>query len=277
MIDWPRTATMRHLTEMSNLALVTRRQMCPGQPCNFFFVADEVVIDGLIRSDNRGTESFFPLFLAGDATNGINLDERFLAALRERVCGGGEKQVLAIDVFHYIYATFHDPHYRARFAAPLTLDYPRVFLPEEAKVFRRMAGFGARLVDSQLLRFDSPASEWSRPVRLGRGYPKWHDGRLWLNADCGFELADGVWQYRVGSYQVLKKWLKERRHEELCLQQLQLLKKIAVAIERVLSVELEIERFVQEAGGWEECFAVGSPDRQARQDGRGCRASSTSG
>ncbi len=59
MIDWPRQEMMRHM-HAGNVALVCRRQMLRGQPCNFFWVADDIVIDGYIRSDNRGSESVFP-------------------------------------------------------------------------------------------------------------------------------------------------------------------------------------------------------------------------
>ena len=79
MIDWPRNDVMRHMLEGGNVALVTRRQMLPTQPCNFFWVADTIVIDGLIRSDNRGSESFFPLYLRG-GERGEHVWKRVLAA-----------------------------------------------------------------------------------------------------------------------------------------------------------------------------------------------------
>lgn len=72
MIDWPRNEVTRHMLAGDNLALVTRRQMIPNQPANYFYVADQIVIDGLIRSDNRGSESFFPLFLAESTSDVVS-------------------------------------------------------------------------------------------------------------------------------------------------------------------------------------------------------------
>ena len=46
-----------------DVALIARRQMLPSRPCNFFGVTDQIAIDGVIRSDNRGSESLFPLYI----------------------------------------------------------------------------------------------------------------------------------------------------------------------------------------------------------------------
>jgi hypothetical protein len=62
MIDWPRDEVLGHMLAGRNLALIARRQMLPSQPCNYFWIADDLVLDGLIRSDNRGSESVFPLY-----------------------------------------------------------------------------------------------------------------------------------------------------------------------------------------------------------------------
>ncbi len=86
MIDWPRTEVARHLIDQSsskfnvqssklrnstlnfeletlNLCLIARRQQLPTQPCTFFWVSDGLALDGVIRSDNRGSESLFPLYV----------------------------------------------------------------------------------------------------------------------------------------------------------------------------------------------------------------------
>ena len=85
MIDWPRTEVTRHLIEPISsrfkvqgstldstseprtrnselLCLIARRQQLPTHPCTFFWIADGLALDGVIRSDNRGSESLFPLY-----------------------------------------------------------------------------------------------------------------------------------------------------------------------------------------------------------------------
>jgi predicted helicase len=42
------------------------------------------------------------------------------------------------DVFHYIYAVFHSPTYRTRYAEFLKIDFPRVPLTSDVKLFRKL-------------------------------------------------------------------------------------------------------------------------------------------
>ncbi len=62
MIDWPRDRLMSALLMGENLALVTRRQSPAAQEWTYAWITDTIALDGLIRSDNRGSESVFPLF-----------------------------------------------------------------------------------------------------------------------------------------------------------------------------------------------------------------------
>ena len=40
-------------------------QSLAGKACDFFWITNCLPLDGVIRSDNRGSESFFPLWLIG--------------------------------------------------------------------------------------------------------------------------------------------------------------------------------------------------------------------
>ena len=164
MIDWPRSEVTPYLVRPGNLALVARRQMLPTQPCNYFWITDQLLLDGLIRSDNRGSESVFPLFLEPVAGGSgpryrINLDEAFLErAARQlglRWQPDGEEAgdaFRADDLLYYSYALFFSPAYRLRYADRLWSDFPRVLLPRRPDLFREMAGFGERLAGRHLLR-----------------------------------------------------------------------------------------------------------------------------
>lgn len=164
MVDWPRPEISRHLLLENNVALVARRQMLPTRPCNFFWIADTLILDGVIRSDNRGSESVFPLYLAGSefecpqAGRRVNLAEPFLAALRAatglhwQATGAPDASSFGPrDVLHYVYAQFHSTEYRQRYAEWLRVDFPRVFIPAGVALFRRLSEFGARLAAAHLM------------------------------------------------------------------------------------------------------------------------------
>ena len=82
------------------------------------------------------------------------------------------------DVFHYIYAIFHSPTYRSRYAEFLTSDFPRVPLTSDVNLFRALCEKGAELVALHLL--ESPALEnpiTGYPVQgsnvVEKGFPKY--------------------------------------------------------------------------------------------------------
>ena len=65
------------------------------------------------------------------------------------------------DVFHYIYAVFHAPTYRERYAEFLKIDFPRVPLTSDIGLFRALCGLGADLVALHLLEDDYPHASWN--------------------------------------------------------------------------------------------------------------------
>jgi len=130
------------------------------------------------------------------------------------------------DVFHYIYAIFHSPRYRERYAAFLRIDFPRVPLTTSVPRFRRLAALGGELVAWHLLqhpelaglgglqtRFPAPGDN-----RVAKGYPKFDAARqrVHINKSQYFEgVPPALWQHMVGGYPVLKKWLQDRRERSL--------------------------------------------------------------
>ena len=118
MIDWPRPEVMRHMEAGDNLAIVCRRQQVRGAPCNFFWIADDLVIDGYIRSDNRGSESMFPLWLVPSTDRERTFTPAFISAFPSQL-----SDVEPLRLFQFIYAIFHSTTYRQRFAEPLTSQF----------------------------------------------------------------------------------------------------------------------------------------------------------
>jgi len=221
MIDWPRAGVTRHLLEPGNLCLIARRQQLPTQPCTFFWISDGLALDGVIRSDNRGSESLFPLNLRAD--NGQpNFAAKFIAAVERRT----GQPVPAEELFAYIYALVHSPAYRERYANQLRGDFPRVPLPAGRELFSELASFGKKLVPLHLLRADA-----------GEG------------PTCGGDAARD--RFQVGGYRVLKKWLqpKHRRASD------RELRRIAGAIDLTIELAADIDKAIARHGGFPAAFA----------------------
>ena len=130
------------------------------------------------------------------------------------------------DVFNYIYAIFHSPLYRERYAEFLRIDFPRVPLTTSVPLFRQLGDLGGELVAWHLLQHEDLEGVGglltdypeSGDNRVDKGYPKYNDAkqRVHINKDQYFEgVPPELWAHMVGGYQVLDKWLKDRKGRAL--------------------------------------------------------------
>lgn len=181
------------------------------------------------------------------------------------------------DIFDYIYAVFHSPTYRERYAEFLKIDFPRVPLTSDPALFRDLVGLGGELVRLHLIEHpDLPreAERISYPVpgdnEVERAHPKYFPpgevapgeaeplerGRVYINrtrrkADAPnaqyFEgIAPEVWEFQVGGYQVLDKWLKDRRGRTLDLDDIDHYRQVAVALERTMDLMEQIDARIEQ-------------------------------
>ena len=277
MIDWPRTSMMKHMLDLPNLALVARRQMLPSRPCNFFWVTDGICLDGLIRSDNRGSESIFPLYLAledeqGSTQSVANFSPSLIGQLTDHYgwqwlsFGSGDLQQNCgpLDLFHMIYAQFHSLEYRQRYASWLRIDFPRLFLPESSELFRSLASEGERLVQGHLLkcktvgkvaRFRTTGEQSNEKMTVMDSFPKYQGESVWINSASRFEqVPAAVWEFEVGGHQVCRKWLKDRRGRQLTTAEIDQYQALGLALADTLQRTARIDRLIADDGGWPAAF-----------------------
>ncbi len=208
---------MRHMLEGENIGLIARRQMI-GNNISYFFISNKIVSDGVIRSDNKGGESLFPLYMIKDkeeqsgqlnlseknnSSKVPNLDEKFIEDFSSRLGlefipeGVGDKQKTfgPEDILHYIYALFYSPTYRERYAEFLKIDFPRVPLTSDRGLFASLCALGAELTGLHLLDSVSESDiETSFPVKgtdeVAKGHPKFHAAGS-LSPETGEALEKG--------------------------------------------------------------------------------------
>jgi len=292
MIDWPRTAVMKHMVELPNLAIVARRQMLPSRPCNFFWVTDSICLDGMIRSDNRGSESIFPLYTRHDETGQpqANVSDSLIGSLEnlyqwrwlpgnrgdlQQTCG-------SLDWFYMVYAQFHSGGYRQRYAPWLRIDFPRVFLPRQRELFRLLVAEGERLVQLHLMRGDPSAGSVSLheqeqgkslqgKAATGRGqvaasFPRHENNRVWINPVEYFSpVSADVWEFEVGGHQVCRKWLVDRRGRELTQAEREQYAGLVLAVLETMDRMVGIDQAIDQAGGWPAAFQGRALDTDAWQ------------
>jgi hypothetical protein len=129
----------------------------------------------------------------------------------------------------------------------LKVDFPRVPFTEDYELFNRMGKYGGKLVDLHLLK--SP--ELNNPIAKFQGSGDSHiekprynekEKRVYINKERYFEgIEKEVWEYQIGGYQVLDKWLKDRKGWKLSLEDMKHYCQIATALEKTIEVQEEID------------------------------------
>ena len=133
-------------------------------------------------------------------------------------------------IFYYIYAVLYSPTYRAKYAEFLKIDFPRVPFTKDKVVFLDLAVLGERLADLHLLKSSELDPPISRYMGEGdddvivkpefNGHPEALEGdrlgRIKINSTKYFEgIPEEVWNYHIGGYQVLYKYLKDRKGRKM--------------------------------------------------------------
>jgi predicted helicase len=167
------------------------------------------------------------------------------------------------DILAYIYAIFHSPTYRERYAEFLKIDFPRVPLTSDVDLFWHLVALGDELIQLHLMEhpklddtFTSfPVSGSDRVKRYG-GFPKFipagesrtktgdvaQKNRVYINLDQYFTgVPKDVWEFEVGGYQVLHKWLKDRKDRVLSYDEMEHYQKIVVALQETMRLMDEID------------------------------------
>ncbi len=188
------------------------------------------------------------------------------------------------DALHYIYAVFHSPEYRERYDQFLRADFPRVPLTDDVELFRELTGLGQRLTAVHLMETSAQDQSSVRyPVSgddvIEKGHPKYvapgnvppgqkapiKRGRVYISRDNQRSVKRGqyfdgiapdVWKFRVGGYQPLDKWIRDRRGRALSFDELIHYRSIVVSVEETIRLVAEIDRAIADSSG--DLLSVGS-------------------
>jgi hypothetical protein len=139
------------------------------------------------------------------------------------------------EVLGYIYAVLHAPSYRTRYAEFLRIDFPRIPFPESKAEFDTLSKLGWALVQAHLLRklprkgLAKYHGKGEHEVEKVRYDPK--DQAVWINkTQCFKPVQQDVWDFHIGGYQVLDKYLKSRKGRKLSLDEINHVSAVADAL-----------------------------------------------
>jgi predicted helicase len=165
------------------------------------------------------------------------------------------------DIFHYAYAVFYSPTYRARYAEFLKIDFPRLPLTGNRDLFFRLAALGGELVALHLMespKLNDLITEY--PVKGTDIVEKvrYNDkgDRVWINPTQYFGgVPAAIWNFHIGGYQVCEKWLKDRKGRKLTYEDTRHYQRIVVALNETIRDMTEIDEVIRQHGDWPTAFS----------------------
>jgi len=272
VIERGREEVMQHMMH-ENWGLVFMRQVSYDDVYSQVLVSN-CLVDNRTCFSSKGTTKFAPLYLypetdtdnGNDKSGGTtmmmvfeedtayterrpNINKEFYALL-ENVYG---ERPTPEQILYYTYAVLYAPTYRQTYAEFLKSDFPRVPFTSDYELFCKLAKLGKELTELHLMKsdkLDEPIAKFqgkgsnvvAKPKRVGRNY-KPEEERVYINKDEQYfeGIRPELWEYQVGGYQVLDKWLYDRRERKLSNEEVQHYCRVVTALYHTIQLQQEID------------------------------------
>ena len=259
IIERSRTETMKHML-MSNIGFVTVRKQSQNKPVSYYFLSENPISNGYIRTDTVTIDNLSPLFLYkqdfGKVVREPNLKEEIVKAISNSLKlpfapnsdGGKTDSFAPIDLLDYIYAVLYSPKYRKKYKEFLKIDFPRVPYPTDQETFWKLVEIGGKLRKCHLMQTEFDTEPYSF---IGDGTnevvkPEYKNGRVYISKTQYFDnVPQAQWEQYIGGYQPLQKWLKDRKKTALSAEDIEHYKKIIADLRLTEELMAEIDQVVE--------------------------------
>ena len=257
----PRPEVMKNMLN-DNIAIVTARS-------NKSLDMDHFFITNLLTETKYGertTQSaIFPLYIYPEKTKKDNPGHGMTTMLlfEPKIKYGRKPNIAPIvfeklesvyrkkpspeDILNYIYGIFYSNIYRETYAEFLKIDFPRVPFTADYKLFKTIGKLGNTLSDLHLLKsplINTPIARYQGSgdkSRVEKVEYNESEQRIYINPDKYFEgISPKVWNYHIGGYQVLQKYLKDRKGR--IMDDAPRYCRIVTALSKTIEIQKEIDK-----------------------------------
>ena len=263
VIERHREKVMKHMLQ-PNLALLAKRQS--KLEFSYVFITDKIA-ESCVFESRYANNAVFPLYLYIDTqavekkrNSGItsmmlfdkskegykvkrpNINPELLAILKNAF----GKEPSPEEIFYYIYAILYSNIYRQKYQEFLKIDFPRIPFTNDYKLFQKLGKFGEQLVGFHLLK----SSDLVKPIAKFQGRNsnmvekrEYEKGRIYINDEQYFEgIKPKIWEYQIGGYQILDKWLKDRKGRALSSEDIKHYCKVVTALSKTIEIQKQIDK-----------------------------------
>lgn len=235
-----------------NLCLVASRQT--SSYFKHIFISKNIAEFNLISTAGKnGSGNIFPLYLYNKNESSLfgedkttNFTDAFKAYQKEHLSGFTDEQI-----FFYMYGLLYAPSYRTRYNEFLKTDFPRIDFGYDIATISKL---GEELTQLHLLSHAifEEQNTWGLHVKgedytisFARKADIYKEGKLYLNEKTYISgVSEEVFKFMIGGYQVLDKWLSDRKNTKLSIDELMHYLKIIVSLKETIRVMKAIDEVV---------------------------------
>ncbi len=253
-ISRDRSEVMKHL-DNENIALNSSKSIM--RQAGF----TDVLISNCLSDKHyfSGNNYVFPLYIFQQIINENNEHEtistvNFKDSFKEYIEKKYKRKYTPEQILSYIYAVLHSPTYREKYADILKVDFPKIPFCENEKDFEYLAKTGEDLYKLHL-----------EPTNVEETITVIYDGeiekdvvetvkyqeienkkRIYINKTNFFEnIPESVFEFQIGGYKVLDKYLKERKGKELSIQEKDYFKSIVNVLNYTINTMSKIDKIAK--------------------------------
>lgn len=149
------------------------------------------------------------------------------------------------DVLGYIYAVLFHKTYRTKYIGFLKIDFPKIPFTDSKDIFIKLSELGTQLYNLHLMKDNNLNNDVGEGLykddknnKIEKPIYNEKENKLFINETLYFDkVSKEVWLYKIGGYQVLDKYLKSHKGEDIDYSYFQ---KIIQVLYKSLIIESEI-------------------------------------
>ncbi len=253
VISRARHKLMKHFIDKENIGLNLMRGILPDTCFSQVMISDKI-----LDLNYYGYQTYLlPLYIYNETEEDVlftdethlkkqvNFTNEFVKFINEKYSFKPTPE----EIMGYIYAVFHSPIYREKYLELLKIDFPRVPFTDDEDKFKILSELGTELIEHHLLTKTYPDNQ-VKPVGKSDNVIvetiNYIEEKIQINPNLYFyPVKPEVWNFYIGGYKVLERWLKSRKGRELSYQEIEHFIKVCNVIEKTIELMQNIDDVIQ--------------------------------
>ncbi|AYE36923.1 DNA methyltransferase (plasmid) [Borrelia turcica IST7] len=248
----PLYKTMQHILDIEdNIALATTRFLSTDS-FKHIFITSNISEGCLVSNKTKEASYFYPLFIKEEhGALGNVVKDNFTESFRNFIDTKYPKKFKPQKILAYIYAILNSNTYKTKFYEFLKIDFPKIIFTDEIETFESLSRLGNMLISAHLLKTTGNVDK-NIGMHISLNDNDKHivekiqyrsdTEELYYNNNSKFiNVPYNVYNFFIGSYQVLHSYLKYRKGRYLSIDEIEHIEKIIRVVYYTIDIQHQID------------------------------------